>query len=54
MAIGNKPGIDAAKKLPSEGFKRACSLTIKTDKSVRTKLIRCLMTVGVDVASLKK
>jgi len=38
MAIGSKLGIDATKKLPGEGFKRAWPPLIKMDAAVRKKI----------------
>ena len=38
MAIGSKLGIDATKKLPGEGFKRAWPPLIKMDESVKAKV----------------
>ena len=38
MAIGNKPGIDATKRLPGEGFKRPWSPLIKMDAAVKAKV----------------
>ena len=38
MAIGSKLGIDATKKLPGEGYKRAWPPLIKMDDSVRKKI----------------
>jgi len=38
MAIGSKLGIDATKKLPGEGFKRAWPPLIKMDDAVRKKI----------------
>ena len=38
MAIGSKLGIDATKKLPGEGFKRAWPPLIKMDEAVREKV----------------
>jgi len=37
IAIGSKLGIDATKKIPGEGFKRAWSPLIKMDESVKAK-----------------
>jgi 4-hydroxy-3-polyprenylbenzoate decarboxylase len=38
IAIGSKLGIDATKKLPGEGFKRAWPPLIKMDESVKAKV----------------
>ncbi|HEV2435110.1 MAG TPA: UbiD family decarboxylase [Verrucomicrobiae bacterium] len=38
MAVGSKLGIDATKKLPGEGFKRAWPPLIKMDESVKAKM----------------
>jgi 4-hydroxy-3-polyprenylbenzoate decarboxylase len=38
MAMGSKLGIDATKKLPGEGFKRAWPPLIKMDEAVKTKI----------------
>ena len=38
MAIGSKLGIDATKKLPGEGFKRAWPPLIRMDENVRKKI----------------
>jgi len=38
IAIGNKPGIDAAKKLPGEGFKRPWPPLIKMDEAVKANV----------------
>jgi 4-hydroxy-3-polyprenylbenzoate decarboxylase len=38
MAIGTKLGIDATKKLPGEGFKRAWPPLIKMDEAVKQEL----------------
>jgi 4-hydroxy-3-polyprenylbenzoate decarboxylase len=38
IAIGSKLGIDATKKIPGEGFKRAWPPLIKMDESVRRKI----------------
>src|ERR1700677_2974391 len=38
MAIGTKLGIDATKKFPGEGFKRAWPPLIKMDKAVQAKM----------------
>ena len=38
IAIGSKLGIDATKKLPSEGFKRPWPPLIKMDESVKAQL----------------
>ncbi|HKW28274.1 MAG TPA: menaquinone biosynthesis decarboxylase [Verrucomicrobiae bacterium] len=38
MAIGSKLGIDATKKIPGEGFKRAWPPLIKMDEAVRKKI----------------
>ena len=37
IAIGSKRGIDAAKKIPSEGIKRSWPPLIKMDLAVRMK-----------------
>jgi 4-hydroxy-3-polyprenylbenzoate decarboxylase len=44
MAIGTKMGIDATKKLPGEGFKRAWPPLIKMDDAVRKKVEQLLRT----------
>jgi len=38
MNTGSKLGIDATKKLPVEGFKRAWPPLIKMDEVVKTKI----------------
>jgi 4-hydroxy-3-polyprenylbenzoate decarboxylase len=38
IAIGGKLGIDATKKIPGEGFKRAWPPLIKMDAAVRKKM----------------
>jgi 4-hydroxy-3-polyprenylbenzoate decarboxylase len=38
MAMGSKLGIDATKKIPGEGFKRAWPPLIKMDEAVRKKV----------------
>ena len=38
IAIGSKLGIDATKKLPGEGFKRAWPPLIKMDDAVKNKI----------------
>ncbi len=38
MAIGSKLGIDATKKIPGEGFKRAWPPLIKMDAAVKAKV----------------
>jgi 4-hydroxy-3-polyprenylbenzoate decarboxylase len=38
IAIGSKRGIDATKKIPGEGFKRAWPPLIKMDEAVREKI----------------
>jgi 4-hydroxy-3-polyprenylbenzoate decarboxylase len=35
---GGKPGIDATKKLPGEGFKRPWPPLIKMDQAVKAKM----------------
>jgi 4-hydroxy-3-polyprenylbenzoate decarboxylase len=40
IAIGSKLGIDATKKLPGEGFKRAWPPLIKMDENVKAKVKR--------------
>jgi 4-hydroxy-3-polyprenylbenzoate decarboxylase len=42
MAIGTKLGIDATKKLPGEGFKRAWPPLIKMDEGVKAKVEKIL------------
>ena len=37
-ASGSKPGIDATKKLPGEGFKRRWPPLIKMDAAVKAKV----------------
>jgi len=37
MAVGSKLGIDATKKLPGEGFKRAWPPLIRMDEATRRK-----------------
>ena len=38
IAIGSKPGIDATKKIPGEGFKRPWPPLIKMDEAVKAKV----------------
>ena len=38
MNYGSKLGIDAPKKIPGEGFKRAWPPLIKMDESVKAKI----------------
>jgi 4-hydroxy-3-polyprenylbenzoate decarboxylase len=38
IASGSKPGFDAKKKLPGEGFKRAWSPLIKMDEAGKVKV----------------
>ena len=38
MNLGSKLGIDATKKIPGEGFKRAWPPLIKMDDAVRKKI----------------
>ena len=38
MNCHHKPGIDATKKIPGEGFKRAWPTLIKMDESVKAKV----------------
>jgi 4-hydroxy-3-polyprenylbenzoate decarboxylase len=38
MAFGSQPGIDATKKIPGEGFKRAWPPLIKMDEAVKAKV----------------
>jgi 4-hydroxy-3-polyprenylbenzoate decarboxylase len=38
IAIGSKLGIDATKKIPGEGFKRAWPPLIKMDEAVKAKV----------------
>ena len=38
IAMGSKLGIDATKKIPGEGFKRAWPPLIKMDDEVRRKI----------------
>ena len=38
FAVGSKMGIDATKKLPGEGFKRAWPPLIKMDEAVKAKV----------------
>jgi 4-hydroxy-3-polyprenylbenzoate decarboxylase len=38
IAIGNKMGIDATKKLPGEGFQRPWPPLIKMDAAVKAKM----------------
>jgi 4-hydroxy-3-polyprenylbenzoate decarboxylase len=38
IAIGNKMGIDATKKLPGEGFQRPWPPLIKMDATVKAKM----------------
>jgi 4-hydroxy-3-polyprenylbenzoate decarboxylase len=40
IAVGSKLGIDATKKLPGEGFKRAWPPLIQMDPAVKTKIDR--------------
>jgi 4-hydroxy-3-polyprenylbenzoate decarboxylase len=42
IAIGSKLGIDATKKIPGEGFKRAWPPLIKMDESVKAKVEKLL------------
>ena len=42
VVIGSKPGIDATKKLPGEGFKRPWPPLIKMDESVKEKVGKLL------------
>jgi 4-hydroxy-3-polyprenylbenzoate decarboxylase len=44
MAMGTKLGIDATKKLPGEGFKRAWPPLIKMDDAVKAKVENILKT----------
>jgi len=39
---GNKLSIDAAKKLPSEGFKRPWPPLIKMDAAVKARVVKLL------------
>ena len=38
MTASSKPGIDAPKKIPGEGFKRAWPPLIKMDERVKAKV----------------
>ena len=38
IASGSEPGIDATKKIPGEGFKRAWPPLIKMDAAVKAKM----------------
>jgi 3-polyprenyl-4-hydroxybenzoate decarboxylase len=38
IASGSKPGIEATKKLPSEGFKRPWPPLIRMDETVRKRI----------------
>ena len=38
IASGSKPGMDATKKLPGEGFKRAWPPLIKRDEAGKAKV----------------
>jgi 4-hydroxy-3-polyprenylbenzoate decarboxylase len=38
IASGSKPSIDATKKIPGEGFKRAWPPLIKMDETVKAKV----------------
>ena len=40
VAIGNKLGFDATKKLPGEGFKRPWPPLIKMEDAVKGKIVR--------------
>ncbi len=40
IATGSKPGIDATKKLPGEGFKRPWPPLIKMDAAVKAKMAK--------------
>ena len=42
IAIGSKLGIDATKKIPGEGFKRAWPPLIKMNESVKAKVEKLL------------
>jgi 4-hydroxy-3-polyprenylbenzoate decarboxylase len=42
IAIGSKLGIDATKKLPSEGFKRPWPPLIQMDESVKARVAKIL------------
>jgi hypothetical protein len=42
IASGSKLGIDATKKIPGEGFKRAWPPLIKMDEAVKTKVEKLL------------
>jgi 3-polyprenyl-4-hydroxybenzoate decarboxylase len=42
IASGSKPGIDATKKIPGEGFKHAWPPLIWMDEHVRKKSTHCL------------
>ena len=42
MNYGSKLGIDATKKIPGEGFKRAWPPLIKMDESVKAKVEKLL------------
>src|ERR1035437_5042790 len=45
IASGSKLGIDATKKIPGEGFKRAWPPLIKMDESVKARVEQLLSTV---------
>ena len=42
IAMGSKLGIDATKKLPGEGFKRAWPPLIKMDEGVKLRVAKIL------------
>ena len=44
IAAVSKPGIDATKKIPGEGFKRAWPPLIKMDEAVKAKVESILKT----------
>ena len=41
-ASGSKPGLDATKKLPGEGFKRPWPPLIRMDESVKARVAKIL------------
>ena len=42
MNLGSKLGIDATKKIPGEGFKRAWPPLIRTDEDVKASVTKTL------------
>jgi 4-hydroxy-3-polyprenylbenzoate decarboxylase len=43
MAVGSKLGLDATRKFPGEGFKRAWPPLIKMDAAVKAKVAKLLV-----------